>query len=131
MNDEIILSYIANPNFLLNEIDVQLEQVDFDLIPIVALDGSTENQPRVSVENNPFHPVLESVLEPTKGSIHEVCCQRLEYCRIRREHEETVSLIKSVGDSLISAGLMLPLPVLTIAAYCVMSLYLDRICDCT
>lgn len=130
MNVQEIERYTLDPNQLLIDIEAQLDDVDFDLFPIVALDADTDNAARIDEENKPIHPTLEAILEKDKGNIHKICCKKLEYCRIRKSHDETVSLIKSVGDAFISAALLMPLPILTIASYCVMSLYLDRICEC-
>lgn len=129
MNDDLYRKYANDPQELLRDIDLELEQIDMDDFPLLPLDGGVPNENEVR-DGRPRHTVVELLLDRSKQALREACCDKLDYCSIRQKHGDTVQLIQAVADSLISAYVKFPLPIAMIASYCVLSLFLDRICDC-
>jgi hypothetical protein len=54
----------------------------------------------------------------------------MRYCELKARYGETINLVKAVFDGWISAVTAFPIPAATVAAYCVQSLFLDRLCQC-
>lgn len=136
MTDELdgaaLISYTENPETLLDDIDVGLESLSVEELPLSVQSGSEKPKERYrSVTNGrPYHAVFNSLLERSATQIRTTICVKCGYCELKLKHADTISLIKAVGDGWLSISVMFPLPVATIAAYCVQSLFLDRICDC-
>lgn len=129
MNDSLYRNYANDPQQLLQDIDSELDLIPLEDFPLLPQDGE-EPMVREVRNGRPKHTVMELVLERSMLSLREVCCDKFGYCFRRKKHEDTVQLIQAVADTLISAYVKFPIPVAMIASYCVLSLFLDRICDC-
>lgn len=130
-DDDFLLRATEDPEFLLDTIDRELGACDPAELPMVTLSAEDALLGRYrSVENGkPRHAVMEALLNIHDDWILAVCVSS-DYCARKTRHSETLNVIKAVIDSLLSAATKLPLPVATISAYCVQSLYLDRACKC-
>jgi hypothetical protein len=129
MNQELIQSYVNDPNRLLLDIDLQLEQVAIEDLPMIALAGGQQIEREVN-NGQPKHSMMEALLVRSQGKLLAACCDQFGYCKVREKYSDTVSLVQAVGDSLLSAYISFPIPLITVASYCVLSMFLDRICDC-
>lgn len=128
-NLKLIENYVKDPNQLLNDIDLQLEEIAIEDLPMITLDGDQEFKREVS-DGQPKHSVMESILVQSKQKLRNDFCDQFGYCNAREKHADTVGLIQAVGDSLISVNIGFPIPIVTVASYCVLSLFLDRACNC-
>jgi hypothetical protein len=128
---EFLRRAIIDPEFLLDRIDIQLAAADPADLPMVVLsaDDAMSGRYRSVEEGRPRHAVLEALLN-LHGDLIEGLCARIDYCARKKRHAESLNMIKAVVDGLISASIQLPLPMATVGAYCVQSLYLDRVCEC-
>jgi hypothetical protein len=129
MNRNLIERYVTDPSQLLADIDVQLEQVPVEDLPMLALDGEQEIEREVK-NGQPRHSVMESLLTRSKEKLRHACCEQFGYCAARTKYSDTVSLVQAIGDTMLAAYISFPLPIVTVASYCVLSLFLDRACDC-
>ena len=129
MNVSPYQKYVDDPQQLLLDIDKQLEQVAVEDLPLLPLDGE-ETIEREVRDGRPKHTVVELLLSRSKQTLLDACCVKLGYCSMRKKHGDTVQLIQAVADGLISAYVKFPIPVGSIASYCVLSLFLDRLCEC-
>jgi len=124
-----IETYFADPYVLLDDIDHELEAVPVEELPLIALDPAETDNYREVLDNRPRHAVLEAILI-SKENLADFCCRRARYCELKVRHGETISLVKALIDSAASVALTFPIPVATVLAYCVQSLFLDRLCHC-
>ena len=126
-------SYFADPNILLNDIDAALETVPIEKLPLTALsaDPSFKDGYRKVVGSRPRHLILETILNESHANLKDFCCVQWRYCEMKVKHGETINLVKALLDAWVSVALVFPLPIATVAAYCVQSLFLDQLCDCS
>lgn len=125
-------TYLANPNVLLDDIDVALEKVPVEQLPLTALsaDPSFKDGYRKVINSRPRHLILEAILNESQAKLKDFCCVRCSYCEMKVKHNETIGLVKALLDAWASMTFVFPLPIATVAAYCVQSLFLDNLCDC-
>ncbi len=128
-SSKLIESYVKDPNQLLSDIDLQLEQVAVEDLPMITLGEDQEFKREVS-NGQPKHSVMESILVRSKQKLRNDFCEQFGYCEARERYADTVALIQAVGDSLIAASFSFPIPIVTVASYCVLSMFLDRACNC-
>jgi hypothetical protein len=129
MDRKLIESYITDPHQLLNDIDLQLDEVPVEDLPLFALDKDQAIEREV-LNGHPKHSVMDIMLSRSKAKFVDVCCTQFGYCAARKKYSDTVSLIQAVGDTLLTAYISFPVPIVTVASYCVLSLFLDKACDC-
>ena len=75
----------------------------------------------------------ERVLEQWKDQIYDAVCVKFQYCKRRKDgafQKEGLLLAIAVADSLLSASLMLPIPLTSVAVYIVKHHILDKWCRC-
>lgn len=121
----------ADPEFLLAKLDADLADVDVEELPIVTLSSDEAGEGYRSVrDGRPRHLVVEAILLGQSDRIHEALCVRAGYCAGKVRHRDTVTLMVTVCDAVLSAAIKLPIPAASVSAYCVQSLFLDRFCDC-
>jgi len=130
-----LATLMANPEVLLDEIDRALEQVPVESLPPAAPSGAhtlrSESPPAREVrDGRPRHRVLDAILDSVADTLHEAICVRGDYCRLRARLGPTVDLAKAVMDSWLGTVTKIPLPLATVTAYCIQSLFLDRLCGC-
>ena len=133
MNTNIaeIKRLVENPIYLLDQIDVALEDLSVEDLPLVLLSSDDEPESYRDIDGTrPRHRVLDAILKSWQDQLVDVCCVRGEYCKTNKKHAETISVCSAVADSLASATLQIPLPLATVAVYCVRSHFLDNVCDC-
>jgi len=125
-------SYINDPNTLLDDIDTALEKVPVEDLPLTTLssDPSFEGGYRRVTDSRPRHLILEAILNSSHDKLKDLCCVRGCYCEMKKTHGETINLIKALLDGWASIAFALPIPIATVTAYCVQSLFLDQLCDC-
>jgi hypothetical protein len=125
-------AYLADPNVLLDDIDYELDKLPIEEIPLSVLssDPTFEKGYRKVSDSRPHHLILDAILNQSHASLKELCCVRCRYCEIKREHSETINLVKALIDAWASTAILFPLPIATVATYCVQSLFLDHLCDC-
>lgn len=123
---------LRDPGYLLDTIDRQLAAASLEDLPITTLSGQPDGEkPYRSVEDDiPHHRVMDAIVARQANALSALICVKLRYCEAKTKHGDTVSLINTVCDSLLSAALTFPIPLATVAAYCVQSLMLDRLCKC-
>jgi hypothetical protein len=120
-----------DPSFLLARIEADLAVVPVEHLPIITLSPESSKEGYRSVtDGRPRHRVLEAILFGQSDRIHKLICVDGDYCRKKAQHADTVNLMVTVCDSLISAALIFPIPIATVSAYCVRSLFLERLCNC-
>jgi hypothetical protein len=129
MDRKVIESYVHDPHQLLKDIDLQLEEVAVEDLPLLALDKDQPIEIEV-LDGQPKHSVMDIMLNRSKEKVLNICCNQFGYCSARKKYSDTVSLIQAVGDTLVSAYISFPVPIVTVASYCVLSLFLDSACDC-
>lgn len=120
-----------DPAFLLSSIDEALMRADVEDLPIVTLSGTGEEAAVSSVEAGvPRHRVIDQIVENKRSLIVALICDKGCYCDFKRRHKDTIDIMAAVMDSMLSGALRFPVPLTMIAAYCVRSLTLDRLCGC-
>ena len=128
-NSRLIEIYVKDSNQLLIDIDRQLEEAAVEDLPIITLGKEQEFKREVS-NGLPKHSSMESILDRLEQKFRDDFCDQFSYCNAREKYADTVALIQAVGDSLIAINISFPIPIVTVASYCVLSMFLDRICDC-
>ena len=128
-SDERLRAYFSDPNVLLDDIDAALDSLPVEELPLVGLDPSVKEGYREVSNNRPRHLILEAMLN-SKESLADFCCRRGRYCELKVKHGETINLAKALIDTWATLAITFPMPVGTVAAYCVQSLFLDRLCNC-
>jgi hypothetical protein len=117
----------ADPSVLLDAIDEGLASVDPLDLPMVVLG---DKPARAVKTGRPFHAIMDAMLAGRVAELRVVVCDVGQYCAQSRKYKNTIDLMKAVNDSLVSSAFHVPLPIATVAAYCVQSLFLDRLCAC-
>ena len=130
--DAQIGRYVSNADLLLDEIDRELENVPLEELPLGIMSGNKEGEGkyREVEEGRPKHRILEAMLDGVSSQLRAACCVHGKYCVFKKAHRDTIDVVKAVIDGLVSAAFVFPIPVATVAAYCVQSLFLDRLCQC-
>jgi hypothetical protein len=119
----------ADAGYLLAAIDGALMNADVDELPVTTL--SAESGEVSGVENGvPRHSIMDQIIESRRRAVIEVVCEKGDYCGFRKRHKDTIDVMIAVSDALLSSAVRFPLPVTMIAAYCVRSLMLDKLCGC-
>ena len=124
---------LAQPEALLDALDKALETADPADLPLVDLAAEDDEALpyREVVDGRPRHRVVEVLLIRHREWLVQAICRDLDYCAWRKRHAPTIEVAKAVCDSLLSAALNVPIPATTLSAYCLQSLLLDRICECS
>ncbi len=122
-------AYFSDPNLLLDDIDTALDSLPVEQLPLTALDPDVKEGYREVTDNRPRHLILEAILY-SKQSLVDFCCQQGRYCELKVKYGETINLAKALIDTWVTLAITFPIPIGTVAAYCVQSLFLDRLCDC-
>lgn len=114
---------------LLDDIDSALEALPVEELPLTSLDPNMKEGYREVSNNRPRHLILDAILSSKEG-LAEFCCRRGRYCELKAKYGETINLAKALIDTWATLAITFPMPVGTVAAYCVQSLFLDRLCNC-
>ncbi len=118
-------------NLLIKTIEEELEDANVVDLPLIILspDDDDSEEPRIEA-GRPKHPYFEKMLAPFKSKIRDLVCDKGDYCKSKAKYKDEITLMVTVFDAISSASLVLPLPLATVSAYCVTSLYLDGLCEC-
>lgn len=134
-SDNDLALMLSEPEHLLDQIDEDLDSLSFEDLPQISLSTTTggpgDMPPYREIEDGvPKHRILDAILTPFSDRIHLVCCEQMNYCKAKDDYADSLNLCKAVIDGFASSALVFPLPAATVAAYCVQTLLLDRICKC-
>lgn len=129
---EIFFKAVLNDvGYLIEVIESDLDKVDVADLPVGILSSDdAESRKTQTNDGRPHHSYFEAVLKPFKEKIRTAVCEKGKYCEVKKKNTNEITLCSVVLDSLVTASVGLPIPAATVSAYCVMSLYLDRLCAC-